>query len=105
MRVDFYIALIRRYRLYDFIPEFTVGDVKADAYFEAHLNGRCIPYFLEVQISPWRQGKYERLYGSGQWLDRWECFPKVLVISDYRIQFKPSTITYKQLFAGKEIIL
>jgi hypothetical protein len=98
MRVEFYIELQKIFTLCEFIPEYTLGDIKADAYFEIWQNGFAIPYFLEVQISPrFNQDKYEKMYDSGAWLDKWEEFPAVVVVSDNRISYRPSSVKFVQI--------
>lgn len=96
-RVDTYIYLQANYQLYSFVPEYAFESFRADAYFEVWRNGIIYPYFLEVQISNYfRQDKYDKVFQSGVWLDRWEDFPPVLVVSDNKIRFKPSNIRYLQ---------
>jgi hypothetical protein len=97
-RVEFYIQLQSQYRLCEFEPEYPVGDLRADAYFEIYRNGYALPYFLEVQISPYfRQEKYDKYYAGGSWLDKWEQFPKVIVVSDNKIRYKPSNVDFVQI--------
>ena len=95
MRVDFYISVNKRYTLASFVPEYSIGDLRADAYFEIYRNGMNVPYFLEVQRSPYlNQAKYERLFESGVWLDRWPHFPPVVVVSDTAMRFKDGNVRF-----------
>lgn len=96
-RVDTYIYLQANYTLNAFVPEYACDSLRADAYIEIWRNGIIYPYFLEVQISNYfRQDKYEKVFNSGAWLDQWEDFPPVLVVSDNKIRFKPSNIKFIQ---------
>jgi hypothetical protein len=80
-RVDAYIALAQMFTLYDFIPEYKFGRVKADAYFEIWRNGKIWPVFLEVQRARWfDQAKYDGLYSSREWRERWREFPLVVAL-------------------------
>jgi len=97
-RVDAYIKLSQLYRLSAFVPEYAVGNVRADAYFEIWRNGNTVPYFLEVQLSNYfRQDKYEKAYNSGVWLEQWDEFPAVVVVSDNNFRYKQSAIKFIQL--------
>ena len=104
MRVEAYIAISRLHRLSRFVPEFEIGDIRADAYFEIWRNGFILPYFLECQrTGRFHQEKYERFYQSGAWVDRWREFPGVVIVSDTRITLKDSPIKYIE-FDGKAVI-
>lgn len=95
LRVDVYLQLIKDYELCTFQPEYTLGHLRADAYFEIYRNGYVLPFFLEIQRSPnFRQDKYEKVYNSGIWLDLWEEFPPVVVVSDHTIRYKPSSLKF-----------
>lgn len=105
-RVDAYIDLSTNYRLSEFVPEYSLCDLRADAYFEIWRNGYTYPYFLEVQRSPYfRQNKYEKVYNGGAWLDKWEEFPPVIVVSDNKIRYRPSNIKYIQTSQAQPIVL
>jgi hypothetical protein len=94
-RVNTYIRLSQSYRLSAFVPEYALGGARADAYFEIWRNGYTIPYFLEVQLSNYfRQDKYEKAYNSGVWLEQWDEFPAVVVVSDNNFRYKPSAIRF-----------
>jgi hypothetical protein len=86
-RVDAYIQLNDRYQLTEFVPEFSFCGIRADAYFEVWQNGYVIPYFLEVQRSPYfNTEKYMRPYLNDSWADRWSVFPEVIIISDLKLR-------------------
>lgn len=96
LRVDAYIKLSKDYTLCEFIPEYTFGDLVADAYFEVWKNGYVYGFFLEIQLSSYfRQEKYEKAYQSGKWTERWSEFPSVVIVTDHKLGFKPSQIEYR----------
>jgi MoaA/NifB/PqqE/SkfB family radical SAM enzyme len=98
LRSETYIKLTKDNKLCDFVPEYEFGNIKADAYFEIWKNGYTLPYFLEVQLSSnFRQEKYEKEYNNGAWIEHWEEFPTVLVVSDNRIHYKSSNVKFVQL--------
>jgi hypothetical protein len=93
-RVAFYYQA-QKYPLVEFTPEYQIGDVRADAYMEVWRNGFNFPFFVEVQLSPYfRQEKYERLYTSGVWLDKWPEFPWVIVVIDISLRLKEGNVKY-----------
>lgn len=97
-RVDAYISLDAHFQIAEFVPEYQIDDVRADAYFTVYQNGFNVPFFLEVQISPnFRQEKYEKLYMSGAWVDKWPEFPSVLVLSDNKIRLHSENVRFIQL--------
>lgn len=106
MRVDSYIKLIKDNKLSEFIPEYCFNGLEADAYIEVWRNGYTYPYFLEVQRSAsFRQDKYEKLYNSGTWINKWPEFPKVIVVSDCKIHYKQSAVKYIQIKTDSPIRL
>jgi hypothetical protein len=107
VRVEFYIWM--QERLVDFIPNYKIGKLIADAYYELctsensngtkdnEENGEG-DYFLEVQLSNgFNQFKYEEFYNSGEWRSRWEVFPKVVVVSNRWINIKKGNVEFEVL--------
>lgn len=95
-RVEAYTQLSKITVLNEFIPEYALDGLRADAYFETWHNGIITPYFLEVQRSSnFRQNKYEAVYHSGAWSELWDDFPAVIVLSDKSVRIKPSNIKYQ----------
>jgi len=87
-RVDFYIACKEK-KLVDFVPEFQFAGVRCDAYFEVWQDGVVYPAFLEVQRSVgFKLSKYERLYISMDWKNKWEHFPLVVLVADKKVKVK-----------------
>ena len=98
LRVDAYIKLNRDYILSEFDTEYDFDNIRPDAYFEIWQNGITTGYFLEIQLGNYfNQGKYERAYKNGMWIDMWDIFPSVIVVTDHRISFKPSQINYVRI--------
>jgi len=98
LRVDAYIGLKAAYRLVDFVPEFTLGRLRADAYFEVWDAGKVTPYFLEVQRSKgFDQSKYDALYASYEWRERWPEFPQVVVLAGRPVRLRHSNVRFTVL--------
>jgi hypothetical protein len=95
-RVDAFITLRKTCILNEFVPEYTYGDLRADAYFETWKEpGIVTRYFLEVQRNEhFDQQKYEAAYGSEKWSEKWRKFPKVVILSEWNIKLKPSEVEY-----------
>jgi hypothetical protein len=71
----------------EFIPEYSVGGLRADAYAEYAVGDRVYHFALEVQISSafFDAQKYLDLYHAPSW--PWPTFPRVLVVSDRKQRF------------------
>lgn len=94
-RAQFYITADREFELSDFQPEYTIGKCRADAYFEVKSFGHYFPAFLEVQLSGgFDQQKYETLFNSGLWLERWRTFPLIVVVTNRALSIKPSKLKF-----------
>lgn len=76
-----------------FYPEFTAGNLRADAYAEIRRPGKR--YILLVEIH--RHGqfdyyKYENFYKSGQWQAHFShTFPRVVIVSDIAVKLPEKT--------------
>jgi DNA-binding Lrp family transcriptional regulator len=78
--------------LQEFIPEFSYGRLRSDAYFIIDDQN----WFLEVQLSTgFNQEKYEMLYRRLDWRERFEEFPSVLVVTNKRLRVEPSNIRFE----------
>lgn len=87
-RVDYYIK-VNDGNLTAFDPEYKLGNLRADAYYEV----LGTPFFLEIQLSRhFNQNKYELAYQSGLWDGE---FPTVVVVSPHDIKFRESEINFK----------
>lgn len=81
-----YADLQKEFNIIRFEPEFAIGPVVADAYFEYEHEGDIYGAFLEVQLSRgYDQKKYEMLFASGVWRKVWESFPLVVIVTDHTI--------------------
>lgn len=109
IRVDVLCRLKALYTVLRHIPEFSIGECRADAYIELQKGGgisseqhysikvaeQKYNFFLEVQLSNrFNQSKYENLYNSGLWQNELPAFPRILVVSDRSILIKPSDIIF-----------
>lgn len=85
VRTEFYCRLQEKGRVLKFEPEYTLGDVRADAFIAYEYHGKGYLLFLEVQIcnSPVDIAKYERLYYRRTWT--WPVFPRIVVASDKKV--------------------
>jgi hypothetical protein len=73
--------------LYEFTPEYEVGDIRADAFASYVLNGRGLLFLIEIQVANAAAdtAKYERLYESPRaW--PWSNFPRVVIVSDHGVR-------------------
>jgi hypothetical protein len=99
--VDFYIALLHGPgEILEFTPEYTIGDIRADAFIAYQYGAGPLPirlYFLEVQLSNIKPDlkKYERLKLSGEWEPN--KFPTVVIVSRVNFRLKSDLIDFYQL--------
>lgn len=96
--VDFYVALLEGPgEILEFIPEYIVGNVRADAFIAYAVNGVVKLYFLEVQLSNTKPDleKYERLKLNGDW--ELEQFPLVVIVSRLNYHLKSDIVDFVQL--------
>lgn len=70
--------------LVEFIPEYSIDNIRADAFFIFESRENRYYNFLEVQISntPVDIAKYERLCTKGF---PWPVFPRIIVVSNKKI--------------------
>jgi hypothetical protein len=95
---DFYIALSKmpgRIEVWELEPQF--DHCRPDAFCE-YVRGRW-HYLLCVEAermtgNPLNQGKYEAFLAAGKWRDRWPQFPRVVVLTDKRVNVKPTEIRF-----------
>lgn len=96
--VDFYIALKNGPgEILEFTPEYSIGDMRADAFIGYLHEGIVKLYFLEVQLSNKAPDikKYEQLKLSGEW--KRKEFPTVVIISRLNFRLKSDLIDFYQL--------
>lgn len=82
-----YTRLSELCEIVEFIPEFKIGDIRADAFVILKVNGATKTYFFEVEIShnPFNWKKYKDLYESGLVQKQLGVFPTIVGITDKRI--------------------
>lgn len=86
LRTEFYCRLLKGSgKLMQFEPEYTVDNVRADAFAAYEYRGKGYLMFVEVQLCnvPVDIAKYERLYYSRNWT--WPAFPRIVVITDKKV--------------------
>lgn len=95
LRVDLYILMNSKYIMYEYIPEFKFGRLRSDVYIEWQYGRMAFAAFIEIQLSSgFNQDKYEDLYNSNVWREKWSGFPLIITISNHRINFKKTRLEY-----------
>ncbi len=87
LRTEFYCRLLNGPgRLLQFEPEYTIDNVRADAFAAYEYKGKGYLMFVEVQLcnSPVDIAKYERLYYSRNW--KFPVFPRLVVVTDKKVE-------------------
>lgn len=84
---DFMREFSRVARVEKCLPEFVIGNVRADALIGYRHQNKPYIAFVEVQISnaPLDVLKYEKLYHSGAWKSKLPDFPLIIAITDRKI--------------------
>lgn len=101
VRANFYTRMKASYDLKVFFPEPIYGKIRPDAYMEFSLYGQRYAAFLEVQLSSGDiQAKYEAVYNSGKWQERWTSFPLVIIVTPHKQKIKPSKVKYITVDSG-----
>lgn len=91
---DFIAKLGRRAELIQCEPEYTIGNVRADALIKYRLNGQIKTAFIEVQLSGAPDTKkYKELFKSEAWKSIFERFPDILIITDSKVDANGLPIT------------
>lgn len=86
-------------KILKFDPEKTLDDIRPDAVCDYLYKGNVYQLFIEAHLAtiPFNQQKYEDFYESGKYRQWYKVFPRVIIISDRRIEFKSSKIRYIQI--------
>lgn len=94
-RVNFFLKMWKAFPLYDFIPEYQFGKLRADAFTTFQYYGLIYAAFVEIQLTGYfNQEKYEKLYSSGTWRDKWQGFPLVILLTNGPVTVQPSKLKY-----------
>jgi hypothetical protein len=88
---NFFIQLLEQGgRVIYFKKEYVLPGLTPDAFCEYKYNGYRYFFFVEVQISNTKLDteKYELYFSSGDWKKRFPAFPRIVVISDRKVEIK-----------------
>lgn len=97
--VDVYLAL-RSFKgeILEFTPEVVMGEIRPDA--KVMFDDGELTHIFLVEIhrnNVFNQEKYETFYLSKVWKVYFQVFPKILIVSDKKINWKPSKLPYIQV--------
>lgn len=95
--VDVYLYLLHiEGDILEFTPEIVFADIRPDAkvVFDDYTFEHTFLVEVHRGFNPFDQQKYEDFYYSKVWKEYFEVFPKILVVSDRKIQLKPSKIPF-----------
>ena len=103
---EFYIKLHEIAEIDKFEVEQPYGNIRPD--------GMCICgykifthyFFIEVHISnnKFNQDKYISYYGSREWKQYFDVFPKIIIISDKQVKINPTNLKFIQISQSCEDI-
>lgn len=102
--VDFYQAVKQYGRIIEFTPEKSMANIRSDAICKIARNNQLHLFCVEVELSNngFNQDKYEDFYISREYKKWFQVFPKVVVVSDKKVNIHPSKIRYIQLSTEME---
>lgn len=70
-----------------YVTPLKIGNVIADGFIAINNNGKNEIYFVEVELTKYFDlKKYEDLYYSRKWKDKFPIMPNILVISDKKVK-------------------
>jgi hypothetical protein len=96
---EFYVRLHELAEIDKFEVEQPYGNIRPDGMCICGYRGFTHYFFIEVHISnnKFNQDKYISYYGSLEWKKYFDVFPKVIVISDKKIDLKPTNLKFIQI--------
>jgi hypothetical protein len=93
--LDLWLTCQKLYKIIQFEIEYTCGNLRADGFMIYEKAGVKYGYFIEIHLSnSFDQNKYETLYTSREWEKHFKSFPKVLIVTDKKVSFKPTNLRY-----------
>lgn len=97
IRTNLYFECLKYYTVDQWVNRLQIGKVMPDGYCQLVDHNICFGLFIEVHRSNniFNQTKYENLYLSGLWKERFNSFPRVLVVTDKNIKLAPSKIKFR----------
>lgn len=102
--VGFYQAVKKHGKIIEFTPEKGMGGIRPDAVCKIAKNNHLHLFCIEVELSNngFNQDKYEQFYISREYKKWFPVFPKVIIVSDKKINVTPSKIKYIQISTDME---
>lgn len=96
---EFYVQLRQLAEIDKFEAEQPYGNIRPDAMAIVGYNGYTHYFFIEVHISnnKFNQDKYLSYYASREWKQCFDVFPKVLILSDKKVDIMPSPLKFIQI--------
>lgn len=104
---EFYIQLQELAEIDSFEIEQPYGNIRPDGMCICGYRGFTHYFFIEAHISnnKFNQDKYISYYGSLEWEKYFDVFPKVVIISDKKVDLKPTNLKFTQIQTSCEDIL
>jgi hypothetical protein len=104
---EFYVRLHEKgVEIDSFQVEQPYGNIRPDGMCICGYKGFTHYFFIEVHISnnKFNQEKYISYYGSLEWKKHFDVFPKVIIISDKKINLQPTNLKFIQIQTNFEDI-
>lgn len=97
IRTQLYFECMKYYEIDQWTNRTQIGNVIPDAYIQLIDHEMCFGLFVEIHRSnnTFNQAKYESLYLSGLWREKFNSFPRVLIVTDKKVTLQPSKIKYR----------
>jgi hypothetical protein len=96
---EFYVQLQELAEIDKFEVEQPYGKIRPDGMCICGYKGFTHYFFIEVHISnnKFNQDKYISYYGSREWKQYFDVFPKVIIISDKKVELQQSPLKFIQI--------
>jgi hypothetical protein len=96
---EFYVRLHELAEIDKFEVEQPYGHIRPDGMCICGYKGFTHYFFIEVHISnnKFNQDKYIAYYGSREWKQYFDLFPKIIIISDKKINLQPTNLKFIQI--------
>ena len=97
--IDVYITFSKteKAEIEHFETEYSVGNLRADGYFEIGLHDYIHLFFVEIhQFGMFNFAKYELLYRNGDY-KKYNQFPSVIIVTDMKLTIPASSVNFIHL--------
>jgi len=103
---EFYVRLQELTEIDKFEVEQPYGNIRPDAMAICGYRGFTHYFFVEVHISnnKFNQDKYISYYGSLEWKKYFDVFPKVIIVSDKKVDLRSTNLKFIQIQTNCEDI-